>query len=114
MRDRYADLVDRVRDSVLAGSGTTTATLREAVRTRAASRHPREEASEDVPAELRGLVDTISQRAYDVTDQDVESLRRRGHTEDAIFEVTVSAALGAGLARLRSGLDALREADDAS
>ena len=40
-------------------------------------------------------------RAYTVTDADVEALKAAGHSEDEIFEQTVSAAVGAGLLRLR-------------
>ena len=36
------------------------------------------------------------------------ALQRAGSSEDAIFEITVSAALGAALGRLERGLTALR------
>ena len=41
-------------------------------------------------------------------DEDVEALRQAGYSEDQIFELTVSAALGAGFRRLKSALDILR------
>lgn len=122
MRDRYAHLARAVRDSVLAGPGVTTAALRQAVHSRATG-SIRSEATApargaavpaEVPAELERLVDTVTERAYEVTDQDVDELRRAGYSEDAIFEITVSVALGAGLSRLERGLAALREADDAT
>lgn len=122
MRDRYTDLVSRVRDSVLAGPGATPTELRQAVHDRAAAPGRGEvvgaEAPADVPshvpAELKGLVGKVTDRAYEVTDDDVDSLCRAGYSEDAIFEIAVSGALGAGLARLQRGLSALSEADDAS
>src|SRR2546421_227979 len=46
--------------------------------------------------------------AYTATDEDLAALQRAGHSDDALFEVTVSAALGAALARLERGLAALR------
>src|SRR5439155_7145338 len=39
-------------------------------------------------------------RAHEITSEDVAALRQIGYSEDQIFELTVSAALGAGLARL--------------
>jgi hypothetical protein len=45
--------------------------------------------------------------AYTVTDADVEALKAAGHSEDEIFEQTVSAAVAAGLLRLEAGLEAL-------
>lgn len=49
----------------------------------------------------------VAERAYTVTDDDVARLRRAGYTEDQIFEATVAAAVGAGLARLERGMAAL-------
>jgi alkylhydroperoxidase family enzyme len=42
-----------------------------------------------------------------VTDDDVDALRASGLSEDEIFEVTVSAAVAAGLERLDAGLRTL-------
>ena len=42
-----------------------------------------------------------------ITDADVEALKAAGHSEDEIFEQTVSAAVGAGLSRLDAGLEAM-------
>ena len=48
--------------------------------------------------------------AYKVTDEDLVALKRAGNSDDLLFEVTVSAALGAAMGRLERGLSALREA----
>lgn len=122
MHDRYAALVNRVRDRVLAGPGVTAGTLRQAVhdratgsiRTEAMAPARGESAPAGVPAELERLVGKVTERAYEVTDEDLDALRSAGYSEDAIFEITVSGALGAGLSRLERGLAALKEADDAS
>jgi hypothetical protein len=45
--------------------------------------------------------------AYRVTDADVDGLKAAGHSEDEIFEQTVSAAVAAGLLRLDAGLKAM-------
>lgn len=64
-------------------------------------------AGRGVPPGLADYVRKVSFAAHTVTDEDIEALKRAGFTEDQIFEATVSVALGAGLKRLRAGLDAL-------
>ena len=60
-----------------------------------------------VPPDLAAYVQKVRSRAYTVTDAEVEALKAAGHTEDEIFEQTVSAAVGAGLLRLDAGLEAM-------
>ena len=43
-----------------------------------------------------------------MTDADMDALRKAGYSEDAIFDITASAAVGAGLGRLERGLAALK------
>jgi hypothetical protein len=52
----------------------------------------------------------VARNAYKVTDEDIEFLKSQGYSEDALFEITLSAALGAGMVRLDSGLAALKGA----
>jgi len=42
----------------------------------------------------------VRERAYAVTDADVEALRAAGLSEDELFEQTVAAAVGEGFRRL--------------
>ncbi len=60
------------------------------------------------PADLQPYLEKVRRGAYAVADRDVEELKDAGHSEDEIFEHTVSAAVSAGLERLRAGLEALR------
>jgi alkylhydroperoxidase family enzyme len=60
------------------------------------------------PPDFSTYLEKVSMRAYSVTDADVEALKEAGHSEDEIFEQTVSAAVAAGLMRLRAGLEAMR------
>jgi hypothetical protein len=60
------------------------------------------------PADFTAYLDKVRRHAYKVTDADVEGLKAAGHSEDEIFEQTVSAAVAAGLERLDAGLEALR------
>jgi hypothetical protein len=56
-------------------------------------------AAAPAPAELGDYLAKVRERAYTVTDQDVESLKEHVD-EDVIFEQTVAAAIGEGLRRL--------------
>src|SRR2546423_14972729 len=56
---------------------------------------------------LAAYVDTVAQHAYRVTDEHLSRLRQAGHSDDALFEMTVSAALGAPLGRLARAIGAL-------
>jgi alkylhydroperoxidase family enzyme len=61
-----------------------------------------------IPAKAAAYAATVRRHAYRVTDAQVEALRAAGLSEDDIFELTVAAAVGAGLDRLDAGLQALR------
>ena len=111
---RYAAYTARLVDSVLAAPGHTPAELRQAALERAArlagGRDPAagRASGEGVPAPLADYVDKVARHAYQLTDEDLGALQRAGNADDALFEVTVSAALGAALGRLERGLAALR------
>jgi hypothetical protein len=98
MQDRFEAARRALEDAVLRGPGHTDAGLRQRVADR-----------RDVPEGLRPLVEAIERRAYAVADQDVAALRST-YSEDELFEIVVSASLGAALERLRAGLRALEEA----
>jgi hypothetical protein len=60
-----------------------------------------------VPPDFETYLAKVRTGAYTVTDADVDALKAAGHSEDEIFEQTVSAAVAAGLLRLEAGLEAL-------
>jgi len=62
-----------------------------------------------LPNDLQALVDKIHRHAYQVTDDDVARLRA-AYGDDALFEIIVSASLGASRKRLLAGLEALDKA----
>ena len=110
-RGRYATYTARLVDTVLTQPGHTPPELRRAIVARAAggpsfplSGTERGTGGEDLAA----YVDKVARHAYQVTDEDLGRLQQAGHSDDALFEVTVSAALGAALGRLERGLAALR------
>ncbi|HEY7684472.1 MAG TPA: hypothetical protein VH833_00070 [Gemmatimonadales bacterium] len=92
-------------DAVLSTPGHTPSALRRAAMARAAKPGG---PADGLPVQLAGYVDKVALHAYRVTDDDVAALRRVDSSEDAVFEITVSAAVGAALVRLDRGLAALR------
>ena len=48
------------------------------------------------------LVDKINFAAYSIEDEDLAVLRQGGLSDDALYEIILSAAYGAGLARLQT------------
>jgi len=97
---RYDALVQRLKAAVFDSAGHASGELRRAVA---------EQRLEDVPTPLRDYVAKVAKYAYKVTDEDVAALKSAGYSEDQIFEITASAAVGAALARLDRGMAALRE-----
>jgi alkylhydroperoxidase family enzyme len=109
MHTRYTVHAQRLIDAVLTSSGETDPTLRRAIEEQSAqlSSSSTQPVVQGPPA-LVAYVKKVALYAYKTTDEDIEALRRAGYSEDAIFEITVSAALGAGIARLERGLAALK------
>jgi hypothetical protein len=95
--DRRARIVEDLRQAVFGSPGATDPATRSA----AATGGP-------LPDPLGSYAAKVRDEAYRVTDADVEGLKAAGHSEDEIFEVTVSAAVGAALRSLDAGLRALR------
>ena len=96
--DPHAELRDKVLDRVLEGPGECDAAIRRAAASGAKA-----------PLDLQPLIDKIHQHAWRVTDEDVAALQKV-YGDDRMFEIIVSAALGASRRRLFAGLDALEEA----
>ncbi len=115
MHTRYMAHTRSLIEAVLNSSGETTPALRCASEVRSAQLSGRiSSQANQVPPEIEGYLSKVALHAYKITDQDLEALRAAGYHEDAIFELTLSAALGAGLARLECGLAALKGERDAA
>lgn len=98
MDDPYAALRDDVLNQVLNGPGASNAALRNAAANDAG-----------LPSDLQPLVDKIHAHAYKVTDDEMVRAQRT-YGDDTLFELIVSAALGASRKRLLAGLRALEDA----
>jgi len=57
-------------------------------------------ATAPAPPALADYLEKVRDRAYAVTDRDVETLKEAGFSEDEIFEQTVAVAIAEGLRRL--------------
>lgn len=61
-----------------------------------------------LPEPWRSYAASVRDHASRVTGADIEQLKAAGHSEDEIFEITVSAAVGAALLSLDAGLYAVQ------
>jgi hypothetical protein len=95
--DPHAAGRDAVLRTVLDGPGQTDPSLRYA-------------AAEGVgvPDDLKALVEKVHRHAYKVTDEDLAELQAT-YGDDRLFEIIVSAAVGASRQRLLAGLKVLEE-----
>ena len=86
---RHEGRIEALRAAVIDSKGALDSSIRRA-------------AVEDgeLPAEVAAYADRVRKQAHTVTDEDIEALRGIGYSDDEIFELTVSLALGAGLRRL--------------
>ena len=98
MIDRHAELRDKVLAQVLQGPGESAPALRQAAAGNAG-----------LPEDLRQLIAKVHAHAYKVTGADIARLQST-YGDDKLFEIIVSAALGASRKRLMAGLDALAQA----
>ncbi len=66
------------------------------------------EATPPPPPALVAYLAKVAERAYTITDADVEVLTAAGLSEDEIFEQTVATAIAQGLLRLDAAEAAIR------
>ena len=59
------------------------------------------------PPEFEAYLDKVRRHAHRITNEDVEALTRAGYSDDVVFELTVAAAVAAGLERRDAGLRVL-------
>jgi alkylhydroperoxidase family enzyme len=96
--DRYRLLVDDLTAAVLERPGYLPAEVRQSVVARASNAGS--SVPEGLPASAANLVDLVVSDAARVQDDDIDRLRSGGLNEEAILELVIAAALGAGLERL--------------
>ncbi len=108
MKGLYPSKVQRAVDALLTSPGVCTPTLRQAVEAYAARLWGGTREAQDIPADLIDYVRKVALYADKTTDEDIQRLKEAGYSEDVIFEITLCASMGAGLARLERGLTVLK------
>ena len=103
----YPTEVTHLIETVANGEGHSIPTLRQSVIAYAAGLSERHPPTVDLPPALQPFIEKVACHAYKTTDADIQQLKAANYSENEIFELTVSAALGAGLARLTQGLELL-------
>lgn len=112
---RYTHYTQQLQEAVLDSPGETASALRHAIQEQAAQWSCHSTAAVgQIPQEVLAYVKKVALHAYKTTTEDIEALRNAGYSEDALFELTLSAALGAGMVRLERGLIALKGGKDAT
>jgi alkylhydroperoxidase family enzyme len=92
-------LVRNIEQHILTGPGMASAELRS-----------KAFANSDLPEPLAILVDKVAKRSFLVTDADFAAAVAAGFTEDQLFEVVISAAVGESSRMYQAGLQALAKA----
>ncbi len=108
MKGLFRLKVQKAVDALLASPGVCTPKLRQAVQAYAARLCGGSEEAPEIPADLVEYVRKVALYAYKTTDEDIQRLKDAAYSEDAIFEITLCASMGAGLARLEQGLRVLK------
>ncbi len=108
MRSLYPAKVRKAVDALLTEPAISTPSLRRAVEAYAARLSGGAREAQEIPGELADYVNKVTLHAYKITDQDVQGLQAAGYSEDSIYEITLCASVGASLARLECGLQALK------
>ncbi len=99
---KIARLASALQESVTTVRGTTSLELRRKIFDRAASK-VRRSVGPDVP-DLEATVDAVALQPHRA---DLGALLKRGFSEDAVYEIVVTAAVGAGFAQVEKALAAL-------
>ncbi len=105
----YPDKLHKLVDTFLTCPARTKPELRRAIEaysSRLAGGDRKDEGQ--ITEEIVPYVEKVALHAYKIIDEDVKGMKEAGYSEDQIFEITLSATLGASLARLERGLALLK------
>jgi hypothetical protein len=108
MKNLYPPKVQRAVDALLTSPAVCTPKFRQRVEAYAARLWGGSREAPEIPADLVDYVRKVALYAYKTTDEDIQRLKEAGYSEDVIFEITMCASMGAGLARLERGLTVLK------
>lgn len=106
MKTEFSKMVEALTSKTLDGPGKVAAALRRETAEYAAAPKP---GNEQIPTVLMPYLTKVALHSYRVTDADISQLKAAGFSEDELYELTICAAFGAGLARLNRGLALLND-----
>lgn len=109
--DNVQDLLGRVLTGRSASSSTD---LRRAVFDHVAALTRSETPRAQIPSDIEKYIGKVALHAYKVLDREVDAIRAAGYSVDEVFEMTVAAAVSAGVTRMEIALAALEEESDAA
>jgi alkylhydroperoxidase family enzyme len=102
------EAIRKLEAAVLSNPGDTSEEQRRAIAARVAALSGKGgEAGKLEPPELDAYICKVALHAYRIVDEDMARLARAGFSGDAIYELTVVAAMVAGSTRAEIGLNAL-------
>ena len=104
IKDLIPQKVKKAVDFLFQSPAICSTELRQAVEAHTAHQSGGMRQQQVLPADLVDYLNKITHRASEITDQDIQNLIHAGYSEDEIFEITVCASTGAGLARMEIGL----------
>jgi hypothetical protein len=103
---RHQDHAEALRAAMAGDTGVTETSLRTATAARATGGPP-------IGEPYDNLVRQIGDASYRVTDAEVDAVRKVTGSDNAAFEIVMSACIGAGLTRWDAAARAIEEATDA-
>lgn len=110
MTPEFENLIDTLSAATLLGAGESDPRMRQSIAYFAI------DVSFDLSPDtdfidpiLLTYLEKVTRHPYKVMDRDIEILLNHGYSEDEVFEITLSVALGAGLARWNRGMALLDE-----
>lgn len=105
MELQHKNLIQNVSESVYKGEGETQTTLRASIREKIIQEvNTGKTSSLDNPT-LNNYLEKLAHDPQKILDKDIFQLKAEGFSEDAIYEITVTAAWAAGNSRLHKAMD---------
>ena len=92
--------VQQVLESVLGEQGHSEQVLRKNLFDFAKAAADTETQAPELSSDLQTFMDKLVHYPYKMLDRDVDNLKSLGYSEDQLFEMTLAAAIGAGVGRL--------------
>jgi hypothetical protein len=110
MSNQFSRKLFDINKSITQGPGASETALRSDIVSYAGAAALRQDTDRGlISKELLPYLNKVIHHAYKVTDADVQQLKRRAYFEDELYEITISAAFGAGYARYQKGMSLLNQ-----